>query len=180
RPAPTRACWRGTPPGTRASPSTGTRHCPTRASGSSRSSRSSPAGSQTSRRWTSAPRWSSSPTRRLSHWGCCCTGWCASRPVAPAAGAGAYLGWVQLRFGDWLLPLRIQRRHNLRGSFANPITTLDHATRGLLDGHEVGTGLHVPWAVLLAVLVVISFRRWPLSYGAFAAAMLAAGISSSN
>lgn len=100
--------------------------------------------------------------------------------VAPAAGAGVYLGWVQLHFGDWLLPLRIQRRHNLRGSFANPITTLDHATRGLLDGHEVGTGLHVPWAVLLAVGVVISLRRWPLSYGAFAAAMLAAGISSSN
>ena len=38
----------------------------------------------------------------------------------------------------------------------------------------------MPWAVLLAVGVVISFRRWPLSYGAFAAAMLAAGISSSN
>jgi len=34
------------------------------------------------------------------------------------------------------------------------------------------TGLHVPWAVLLAVGVVISLRRWPLSYGAFAAAML--------
>jgi len=76
--------------------------------------------------------------------------------------------------------MRIQQRHNLRGSFANPIDTFDRATRGLLDGHEVGTGLHVPWAILLAVGVVIAFRRWPLSYGAFAAAMLVAGISSSN
>ena len=117
-------------------------------------------------------------------------GWRAVRPrqrwrrvvatVAPAAGAGAYLGWVQLQFGDWLLPLRIQQRHNLRGSFANPIAILDLVARGLLDGREVGTGLHVPWAILLAVLVIVAFRRWPVSYGAFAAAMLAAGVSSSN
>ena len=100
--------------------------------------------------------------------------------VAPAAGAGVYLGWVQLRFGDWLLPVRIQQRHNLRGSFANPLTTLDHAARGLLDGSEVGTGLHVPWAILLALGVILAFRYWPVSYGAFAAVMLVAGVSSSN
>ena len=117
-------------------------------------------------------------------------GWRLARPgerwrrvvalLAPVAGAGAYLGWVQVRFGDWLLPLRIQQRGHLRGSFANPIATLDRATRGLLDGSEVGTGLHVPWAILLAIGVVIAFRRWPLAYGAFAAVMLAAGVSSNN
>jgi hypothetical protein len=76
--------------------------------------------------------------------------------------------------------VRIQQRHNLRGSFANPLTTLDHAARGLLDGSEVGTGLHVPWAILLALGVILAFRYWPVSYGAFAAVMLVAGVSSSN
>ena len=117
-------------------------------------------------------------------------GWRAARPrerwrgvvaaVAPAAGAGAYLAWVQWRFGDWLLPVRIQQRGNLRGSFADPIDTLERAGRGLLDGTEVGSGLHVPWAILLVLGVIIALRRWPLAYGAFAAAMLGAGLSSSN
>ena len=40
-----------------------------------------------------------------------------------------------------------QRRGNLRGSFANPVATLDGRDRGLFDGSEVGTGLHVPWAI---------------------------------
>ena len=101
--------------------------------------------------------------------------------VAPAAGAGAYLGWVQLRFGDWLLPVRIQQRHNLRAArspIPSPPSTMP--PRGLLDGTEVGTGLHVPWALLLAVGVILAFRYWPVSYGAFAAVMLVAGVSSSN
>ena len=101
-------------------------------------------------------------------------------PSRPWPEPASYLGWVQLRFGDWLLPVRIQQRHNLRGSFANPLATLDHAARGLLDGTEVGTGLHVPWALLLAVGVILAFRYWPVSYGAFAAVMLVAGVSSSN
>ena len=100
--------------------------------------------------------------------------------VAPVAGAGAYLAWVQVRFGDWLLPFRIQERANLRGQFANPFVTLERAARGLLHGHAVGTGSHVPWAILLAVGVVLAFRRWPPAYGAFAAAVLATGLSSRN
>jgi hypothetical protein len=100
--------------------------------------------------------------------------------AAPLAGTGAYLAWVQLRFGDWLLPVRVQRRGNLRGTFANPVTTLDGAFRDLLHGDHVGTGLHAVWAVALVVLLVVAFRRWPPAYGAFAAIMLAAGVSSSN
>ena len=189
------------------------RRCPTRASGSSPSSPSSAAGSPTSRRSTSAPHSSSSPTRRplalglllyrlvcletgdgalarravwlvalappayvfvmgyteatasalavatflalrTRRWGCAALSGALAglaRPVgvllvvpavieatrgrrtarprqrgprllaalAPAAGAGAYLGWVQLRFGDWLLSVADPAgRHNLRGALA--------------------------------------------------------------
>ena len=40
---------------------------------------------------------------------------------------------------------------------------------GLFNGHEVGTGLHVPWLVLIVVLLVVCFRTWPASYSVFAA-----------
>jgi hypothetical protein len=100
--------------------------------------------------------------------------------LAPAAGAGIYLGWVGARFDDWLLPLRVQQRAGLRGRFTNPFTTLGHAARTLFDGGDATTGLHLPWVLVLAVLVVVAFRHWPASYGAFALAMLVVGISSST
>jgi hypothetical protein len=117
-------------------------------------------------------------------------GWSRARPserlrrtlatAAPAAGAGIYLGWVDARFGDWALPLRVQQRAGLRGRFSNPIATLGHAARTLFDGGDATTGLHLPWVIVLAALVVVAFRHWPASYGAFALAMLVVGISSST
>jgi hypothetical protein len=125
-----------------------------------------PAAVEAARGWRGA--------RRSERWGR------VAAVVAPAAGTAAFLAWVHVRFDDWWLPFRIQQQGNLRGSFANPLATLETATRGLLDGREVGTGLHVPWAILLAVLVVVAFRRWPPAYGAYAAAMLVAGVCSTN
>jgi hypothetical protein len=62
----------------------------------------------------------------------------------------------------------------------DPLTALLHESRGILHGHHVGSGLHVPWAIALAALVVVCFRKWPACYGAFAAAMLLAALSSKN
>ena len=100
--------------------------------------------------------------------------------LAPAAGAGIYLGWVGARFDDWLLPLRVQQRAGLRGEFTNPFSTLADAARSLFDGGDATTGLHLPWVLVLAALVVVAFRHWPASYGAFALAMLIVGVSSST
>jgi hypothetical protein len=106
--------------------------------------------------------------------------WSLGVIASPVVGTAAYLAWVETRAGDWLLPVRVQRRGNLRGTFANPFTTLEGAFRDLAHGEHVGTGLHAIWAVALVVLLVVAIRRWPPSYSAFAAAMLAAGLSSSN
>jgi hypothetical protein len=100
--------------------------------------------------------------------------------LAPAAGAGIYLGWVAARFGDWMLPMRVQQRAGLRGEFTNPFSTLSDAARNLFDGRDATTGLHLPWVLVLIALVVVAFRRWPASYGAFALAMLIVGVSSST
>ena len=99
--------------------------------------------------------------------------------LGPVAGLATYLGYAAWRFGDFLLPLRVQLRANLRGTLSNPVTTVAHDIRGLSQGH-VGTALHVPWLALLLVLLGYSFRRWGAVYGLYAAVVLAAAISSSN
>ena len=91
----------------------------------------------------------------------------------PAAGTGLYLAWVGLNYGDPALPFSVQRRADLRGDFANPLSVLGRGVRQLLDGDLVdgrllSNGVHVPWFVVFVVLIVVVFRRWPASYGAFA------------
>jgi hypothetical protein len=107
----------------------------------------------------------------------------AARAVAvigPVAGTGAFLAWAGIRYGDALLPLHIQQDANHRGSVVDPLTALLHEGRGILHGHHVGSGLHVPWAIALAVLVIVCARRWPACYAAFAGVMLLAALSSKN
>ena len=93
--------------------------------------------------------------------------------AAPAVGAALYLAWVGARYGDPLLPFTVQSRDDLRGGFANPFAVLGRGARQLLegdlvDGRLLSNGVHVPWFVVFVVLIVVAFRRWPASYGAFA------------
>lgn len=99
--------------------------------------------------------------------------------ASPFVGTALFLGWVDDRFGDALLPYRVQTRANLKGSFTNPVSSISDAVDGLFHGH-VGTGLHVPWMIVVVVLVVLAFRRLPASYGAFAAVSIASAITSAN
>jgi hypothetical protein len=100
--------------------------------------------------------------------------------AGPGCGTAAYLGWVWARFGDALLPLHVQESSVRRGQVVDPVSALLHESRGILHGHHVGSGLHVPWAIGLALLVVVCLRRWPACYGAFAAVMLLAALTSKN
>jgi len=99
--------------------------------------------------------------------------------ASPFVGAALFLAWVDREFGDALLPFRVQTRANLKGSFTDPVSSIADAVDGLFHGH-VGTGLHVPWMIVAVVLVVISFRRLPASYGAFALVSLASAVTSAN
>ena len=90
-----------------------------------------------------------------------------------------FLAWVGHEFGDALLPFRVQTRASLKGAFTDPLSSVADAVDGLFHGH-VGTGLHVPWMILVVVLVVLAFRRLPASYGAFAAVTVASAVTSAN
>jgi hypothetical protein len=89
--------------------------------------------------------------------------------AAPGAGSAVYLGYVWVRFGDPLLPLSVQSIPGLRGSFALPVVTFWKAVAALFTGGDLRNLFHVPWIVVLTALVVVTFRRWPLSFAAFAA-----------
>jgi len=111
----------------------------------------------------------------------------AGRPLArmaavsgPAVGFGAFLSFVGWRYGDALAPLRVQQSGSLRGRVADPLRTLAHDASLLAHGHHLGSALHLPWAVLALCLLVVALRRWPCSYGAFAAVVLAVSLTASN
>jgi hypothetical protein len=103
----------------------------------------------------------------------------AAAVVGPAIGLLAFLAWSWRRYGDFLLPLRVQTHATHRGQVVDPVTALWHGARGVFHGH-VGSALHVPWAILFVALAVVAFRRWPASYGAFATAVLVVALTSKN
>jgi len=99
--------------------------------------------------------------------------------AGPVVGTGAFLGWVGWRYGDALAPLRLQEQGAHHG-WADPFVTLAHDASSLVHGHHLGEGLHLPWVLLAVALLVVALRRWPASYGLFAAGVLAVALTGSN
>jgi hypothetical protein len=104
----------------------------------------------------------------------------AAAVSSPAVGFGAFLGWVQWRYGDGLAPLKIQEEGIHRGTVADPFTTLGRDASYLVHGHHLGSGLHLPWVVLAVCLVAVALRRWPASYGLFSASVVLVGLTAAN
>ena len=100
--------------------------------------------------------------------------------AGPAVGFGAFVAWVGIRYGDALAPLRVQQEGTLRGGVADPLATLAHDASLLAHGHHLGSALHLPWALLALALVVVAWRRWPASCGAFATAVVVVALTASN
>lgn len=100
--------------------------------------------------------------------------------IAPFVGTALYLLWVEHRFGDGLFPFRVQTRAEFKGSFTNPVDSISHAVDGFVSGSRIGTGLHLPWMVLVIVLIVVVFRRLPASYGWYSIAAVASAVTSDN
>lgn len=97
--------------------------------------------------------------------------------AAPVAGCGAYLAWVGWRFGDALLPLRVQQTDRFRGDVTDPVGTVLRAAGDLLAGTSSGNALHVPFAVVAVALAVVAARRLPASYAAYAAVVVVLALS---
>jgi hypothetical protein len=99
--------------------------------------------------------------------------------LGPVAGLVTFLGWSDDAFGDFFLPLRVQTRAGHHGGLSDPFRTLLDDAKGALH-HHFGTALHVPWVVLVVVLVVVAWRKLPAPYGAFATGIVLVALSGTN
>jgi hypothetical protein len=100
--------------------------------------------------------------------------------LGPPMASGAYVLWAGARFHDFLAPLRVEQQPRHRGGLADPFVTLAHDARLLVQGHHLGTALHLPWVLLAVGLAVVAARRLPASYAAFAGCVLAVVLVASN
>ncbi len=99
--------------------------------------------------------------------------------VAPVAGLCTFLGWSAAVDGDFWLPARVQTSAGHHGGLSDPFRTLFDDAKGALH-HHLGTALHVPWVLLVIVVLVFVWRRLPAAYGAFATAVVLVALSGSN
>jgi hypothetical protein len=102
----------------------------------------------------------------------------AAAVVAPVAGLVAYLAWVQHVFGNWRLPFTVQDA--LRGRLVLPPSRIVEGFRQMLGSQRFDHGLHIPFLLMFLVLVVLTFRWWPLSYGCYSAAIVLVAMSAQN
>lgn len=98
--------------------------------------------------------------------------------VAPGVGAGAYLLWVRAAYGDALLPFTVQSP--LRGEAIDPLRRMWEGVQQMFGPERLGDGLHIPFAIAFVVLLVLVWRWWPASYGAFATAVLLTSLAAEN
>ncbi len=105
--------------------------------------------------------------------------WATAALAAPLAGMGTFLAWSKARFGDALLPLKVQTQAGHHGGLSDPFITLAHDVSGAFHGH-VGTALHVPWVLVALGLLVLCWLRLPACYSLFATAVVAVALSGTN
>ena len=106
--------------------------------------------------------------------------WRVAAVVSAPAGAVAYLIWSKVHDGSFFLPLSAQVSSSNRGGLADPFTTVASDLRDLVHGDHLGTALHAPWAIFFVAMAVVLLRRWPISYGAYAAVTLAITLTAPN
>ncbi len=97
--------------------------------------------------------------------------------ASPLIGTGLFVVYARVQTGQWGLPYRTQTA--LRGATIDPLSRL---VRGAweLASEPTGDGLHIPFAVAGVALVVVTMRRWPAAYGAYAAVMVAMALAAEN
>ena len=100
--------------------------------------------------------------------------------VGPVVGLGAFLVWAHDRTGDWLRPLRLQSKANLRGETVDPFRAVWSALHNGFHDHRSGPLLHVAWVGVAVVLLVVAVRRLPRAASALAVVSVVVALTSRN
>jgi hypothetical protein len=100
--------------------------------------------------------------------------------MAPIAGTVTYLGWVAANFHDFFAPLTIQLDPQLHGRLSDPLVVLWNDSVDAVRGGHLFVSSLLSVVLIAAALLVVTFRKLPVSYGLFALAVVLAGISGHN
>ena len=99
--------------------------------------------------------------------------------ASPLLGVGAYLLWVRQRFGDALLPLRVQTESGHHGSLSDPVSGIIHGISLAARGH-LSAVVHLPWVAVALVALVVGVRRVPVSATLYGAAIILLALGGQN
>jgi hypothetical protein len=100
--------------------------------------------------------------------------------IGSLVGTGAYLLWAEHRSGDLLYPLRVQQASARRGGWVDPFRAVWRAARDAASGDHLSAGIHVFTVVVLLALLVVLWRRWPVSFAAYATVATVVALSARN
>jgi hypothetical protein len=104
----------------------------------------------------------------------------AAAVVGSLVGTGAYLVWARDRSGDLMYPLRTQQASGRRGAWIDPFRAIWDAVRDASGGDHLSAGIHVFTVVVLVALIVVLWRRWPVSFAAYATVAAVVALSARN
>ncbi|MGH9044488.1 MAG: hypothetical protein ACRDVP_06600 [Acidimicrobiales bacterium] len=99
--------------------------------------------------------------------------------AGPVAGLCTFLAWSQAVTGDFFLPLRVQTESGHHGAISDTFVNLYHDLSGAFH-HHLGTAAHVPWVIVVVVLVVIAWFKLPASYSLFCTAVVLVAVTGTN
>ena len=100
--------------------------------------------------------------------------------IGSLVGAGAYLLWAEHRSGDLFYPLRVQQASARRGGWIDPARAVWFAIRDAASGDHLSAGIHVFTVAVLIALIVVLWRRWPVSFAAYASVATVVALSARN
>jgi hypothetical protein len=100
--------------------------------------------------------------------------------LGPAVGTFAYLAWAEHRTHDFFYPFSVQQKSTTRGGWIDPVRAVWRAAHVFGAGDHLSAGIHIVTAVLLVVLIVVLWRRWPASFTAYAIAAAFVALSARN
>jgi hypothetical protein len=104
----------------------------------------------------------------------------AAAVIGSLVGTGAYLVWAEHRSGDLLYPLRVQQASARRGGWIDPVRAVWRAARDAASGDHLSAGIHVVTVIVLVALLVMLWRRWPVSFAAYAGVATVVALSARN
>jgi hypothetical protein len=100
--------------------------------------------------------------------------------IGSLVGAGAYLVWAEHRSGDLFYPLRVQQASARRGGWIDPARAVWFAIRDAASGDHLSAGIHVFTVAVLIALIAVLWRRWPVSFAAYASIATVVALSARN